>query len=125
MGIDLVSVTDVARSIATFGNRYLDRLYSVDEIAYCLDAAGPETVAERFAARFAAKEALFKVLQWGDRPTDWRSVEVRRNADGSCALVLHNEVSETAKREGYRDFAVSLSHDHGYAAAVVAAWREH
>src|SRR5687768_5865211 len=82
VGIDLVHVTEVARSVATFGTRYLHRLYTPDELAYCLDGGSPAVVAERLAARFAAKEATFKALRWGNRPTDWRAVEVRRSIQG-------------------------------------------
>lgn len=122
VGVDLVSVSDVARSLATFGNRYMNRLYTADEIRYCLAGAGPAVVAERFAARFAAKEATFKALRWGNRPTDWRSVEVRRTPEGWCTLELHDDARRVAEAAGLHEFDVSMSHDGDRATAVVTAW---
>ena len=101
----------------------MDRLYTPDEIQYCLNGAGPAVVAERFAVRFAAKEAAFKALRWGNRPTDWRGVEVRRSDDGWCTLNLHGEVRRVADCAGLSEFDLSMSHDGDHAAAVVAAWQ--
>jgi holo-[acyl-carrier protein] synthase len=123
VGIDLVTVAEVARSVATFGGRYVNRLYTADEIRYCFGGAAPGVVAERLAARFAAKEATFKLLRWGNRPTNWRAVEVRRSSGGWCTLQLHDEVRRIAECAGYSEFNVSLTHDGGLAAAVVTAWR--
>jgi holo-[acyl-carrier protein] synthase len=117
MGADLVEVAQVARSVAVFGPRYLRRVFTDAEAAYCM-SAGPDP-APHLAARFAAKEATAKALRVGDAPFDWRSVEVERLADGSCALRLHGRMRTLATRRGIRAWHVSLSHDGGYAMAVV------
>jgi holo-[acyl-carrier protein] synthase len=103
-----------------FGDRYLTRIYTQGEIAYCGDAVD---AASHFAARFAAKEATFKALragQAGDVAIDWRSVEVVRLADGSPGLRLHGNIDGLARRRGVADLRLSLSHDAGFAVAVVA-----
>jgi len=120
VGVDLVRVADVAASLARFGDRYAARLFTSDERAYCRE---DETrAAERFAARFAAKEATLKVL----RPTeydgiDWRSIEVRRLDEGACEIVLHGEALSLAYRGGIDELSISMSHEADYATATVVA----
>ena len=77
--------------------------------------------AERFAARFAAKEATFKALRPDVPSIDWRSIEVRRHASGWCDVVLHGEAAALAARQGIETLALSMSHDAGCATAVVVA----
>jgi holo-[acyl-carrier protein] synthase len=118
IGLDLVRVADVAASVQAFGERYLRRIYTDDEIAYA--KAGGDRLAERLAARFAAKEAARKVL----RPTDglgYRAVGVVRGDDGAPTLAFDAAAAELARRRGVLDASVSLSHEADYAAAVVVA----
>lgn len=121
VGVDLVLIDEIAHAISTFGDRYLSRVYSPAEIAYCRSAAA--TQAERFAARFAAKEAVLKVLGAPDEGIDWRSIEVDRRADGACSVRLTGRARTLAERARIRDFALSLTHEGGYAAAFVMATR--
>jgi holo-[acyl-carrier protein] synthase len=122
VGVDLVQVGDVADSLKRFGARYTSRLFTEREIHYC--SAQPHLAAERFAARFAAKEATMKVLR--PAPTDalpWRSIEVQRSADGSCEIVLRDEAAALARQRGISWLSVSMSHEREYATAMVAAGR--
>ncbi len=119
VGIDLVPVEEVSRSLERFGRRYVHRLFTPAEAAYC--AADPQTAAERFAARFAAKEAVFKVLHAADEAMDWRCIEVRRNAGGWCDIVLHGPVAALAERSRVTELSLSMSHEAAYATAVVVA----
>jgi holo-[acyl-carrier protein] synthase len=123
VGVDLVSVREIGDSIDRFGARYVERLFTPAEIAYCAVGTTPAGIAERYAARFAAKEAAFKALRYGDRATDWRSVEVVRAPEGWCDLVLHGQALAVAREAGVGGMAVSMSHDGEYAMAVVTAWR--
>ncbi len=120
VGIDLVSVREVARSLERFGERYVRRVFTVREAAYCRAAAG-RAAAARFAVRFAAKEAALKALDPEMRWADWRAIEVRRHASGWCDIVLHGEAAALARRQGIETLALSMSHDGGRAAAVVVA----
>ena len=113
VGIDLVRVSRIAESIRCFGPRFLNRLFTADEQAYA--TADPAVAAERLAARFAAKEATRKALRLGDG-IGWRQIEVRRNPDGACDLVLHDRAAELA---GAAEIALSMSHEGDLATAVV------
>ena len=122
VGVDLVRVGDVAASIARFGDKYTRRLFTDGEITYCLQE--PHLAGERFAARFAAKEATIKVLRLsGTDAIAWRSIEVRRAPEGWCDIILRDGAQSLADRQGITDLAVSMSHEHEYATATVIARR--
>lgn len=120
VGVDLVRVADVRDSLDRFGERYLARVFTEDERAYAM-AASPDVAARRLAARFAAKEAVIKVLRPQDAPA-WTSVEIVRRGDGSCEVRLHGRAAQLAQDAGLGPVAVSLSHEDEYAAASAAAW---
>jgi holo-[acyl-carrier protein] synthase len=122
VGVDVLSVAEVAAALGRFGDRYVRRVFTPHEAAYCR-AAADSVAAARFAARFAAKEAAVKALQPERQWTDWRAVEVRRTKSGSCALVLHGEAASLAARRGIHHLALSMSHEGDLAAAVVVALR--
>jgi holo-[acyl-carrier protein] synthase len=113
VGIDLVQASTVAEALAEHGERYLQRVYTATEIAQC----GGDPL--RLAARFAAKEAAMKVLRPGDAAVPWPSIEVVRDPEGVPVLTLHGPAAELAAGAGIREFAVSLTHEGQYAAAVV------
>ena len=118
VGIDLVQVSRIAESVDQFGDRFLQRVFTDDEIAYARSA--PALTDERLAARFAAKEAAMKVIAAGpDAALPWRDIEVRRLPTGACALRLHGAAAEHARAAGIDELAVSLSHEGDYATAVV------
>ena len=120
VGLDLVAVDSVAEAMRSpHGARYLARIYTDAEVADCRTATGVDP--ERLAARFAAKEAAIKVLQIGDDAVSMRDIEVRREASGRVSLLLHGRAAELAARAGLVDFSVSLTHEGGFAAAVVVA----
>ncbi len=119
VGVDLVEVADVASSLERFGPRYLSRLFTQAELASC--RAGDGYAVDSLAARFAAKEAAVKVLEpSGARPA-WRSIEIRRAKGGACTLALHGQAAQLARAAGLEAFAVSLTHEGPFAAAVVVA----
>ena len=120
VGIDLVSVDSVDESIREHGARYLERIHTERELRDCRTELGP--VAERLAARFAAKEATIKVLRpTPDTAVPWRSIEVVRHSSGWVALELGGQAQALADAAGLHDFALSITHEQGHAAAVVIA----
>ncbi len=119
VGVDVTSVADVAASIDRFGDRYLQRVFTEHELASCPRRSS--TAAAGLAARFAAKEAAIKVLEPDGAMPDWRSMEVRRRASGAVALRLTDRAADLAADAGIRSLAVSLTHERGFAAAVVVA----
>lgn len=119
IGVDVQAIDDVQRSVADFGDRYLDRVYTNHELDSC--RGEPGVAAGSLAARFAAKEAVMKVLDAGDESPEWRSIEVRRRGSGQPEIVLYGTAAELARRKGVEEFSVSLSHDGGVAVATVIA----
>jgi holo-[acyl-carrier protein] synthase len=118
-GIDLVCVEDVRESLRRHADRYLQRVFTEREVADC---GGPESVSpDRLAARFAAKEAARKVLRVDRESVPWRAIEVRREPGGWTELELHGAAAELAERSGMSGFSVSLTHEAGFASAVVIA----
>jgi holo-[acyl-carrier protein] synthase len=119
VGADLIRVRQVADSIDRFGDRYLCRVYTEQEIKSC---GGLQSVAaERLAARFAAKEATIKVLRPTDYQPDWRSMEVQRHPEGWCSITLSGYAATLAAQAGIGELAVSLIHEEDVAGAVVIA----
>jgi len=119
LGIDITQISAIAASIANFGDRFMQRLFSRDEVAYATQV--PALTAQRLAARFAAKEAAIKAFGLSEAGIGWRDIEVTRAADGACALALHRRAATIAAQSGCTQISVSLSHEGDYATAVVAA----
>src|SRR5512135_3665042 len=116
-GIDVVEVPRVAAAIERFGQRFLERIYTQDEIRYCEAKANRM---ERYAARFAAKEAAMKALGTGwNHGVRWRDIEVRRQPGGRPTLVFHGKAAEFAAKLGAKNVALSLSHTAEQAIAQV------
>jgi holo-[acyl-carrier protein] synthase len=122
VGIDVVTVAEVAAALERFGDRYVRCVFTAQEAAYCRGAAGAAAAA-RFAARFAAKEATVLALHPHQRWVDWTAIEVRRCRSGRCALVLHRHAASLAVRRGFEHFELSISHDGDQAVAIVVALR--
>jgi holo-[acyl-carrier protein] synthase len=117
VGIDLVQVSRIAGSIEAFGDRFLRRIFTDREVAYASEA--PLLMAERLAARFAAKEAAKKAFEL--EGIGWTEIEVSRTANGSCDLVLHGAARAAVDALGAYDVALSMSHEGDHATAVVVA----
>jgi holo-[acyl-carrier protein] synthase len=119
VGLDLVSVADVSETLdGPLGGRYLARVYTDGELRDCRIADGIDPA--RLAARFAAKEATLKVLVDADG-VPWRDIEVERTALGAVRITLHGIAAERAADVGMIDLALSVTHEAGFAAAVVVA----
>jgi holo-[acyl-carrier protein] synthase len=119
IGIDLVNVNDVREAIAEHGERYLERVYTADELQDCTRDSEPDP--GRLAARFAAKEATMKVLRCGDEALPWSSIALRKRPGGWPDLELAGEAKRLAQSAGVGELTVSITHEADYAAAVVAA----
>lgn len=120
VGIDLVAVGSVSESIDTYGDAYLQRVFTSDEIEGCRTPDG--LAHERLAARFAAKEAVLKALRVGpDTAIDLRSIELVPDPGGSLRVRLTGTALAYATRSRINDLSVSVTHEDGFAAAVVLA----
>jgi len=117
IGIDLAEVDRIRTAIERHGQRFIERIYTNGEIAYVGRKANRF---ERYAARFAAKEAGMKALGTGwKRGVRWRDFEVANLPSGKPALRLHGEAAAIAARLGVHNIALSLTHTAALGMAVV------
>lgn len=122
VGLDLVRVADVEASLdGEQGHRYLARIFTEREVGDC--TSGDAIDAARLAGRFAAKEATLKVISSGEDGISMRDIEVRREASGRVHLELHGAAAALASSLGVRELALSITHEAGFAAAVVVGTR--
>ena len=116
-GIDIAEVPRVRKAIERFGDRFLQRVFTPGEILYCDSKANR---AERYAARFAAKEAAMKAIGTGwNHGVRWRDCEVTRMPGGRPTLTFHGKAAEFAVKLGVKHAALSLSHTAEQAIAQV------
>lgn len=119
IGLDLCPVERMRQAVERHGERFLRRIFTEDECAYCASRGNPH---ESLAARFAAKEAASKALG-APRGIGWHDVEVVPARPGAREprLVLRGRAAEVAEACGIRTVLVSLTHAEGVAAAVAVA----
>ncbi|MBN1220369.1 MAG: holo-ACP synthase [Anaerolineae bacterium] len=113
VGVDIIEIERVAQSIERFGDRFLKRVYTKTELAYCQGRVGS------LAARWAAKEATAKALGTGIGEVSWQEIEVVGESNGCPALCLHGAAADLAARLGISELAISLSHTRDHAVAFV------
>ena len=112
LGIDIIKVARIAASIERFGERFSKRVLTESERRYVRNR--PET----FAGRWAAKEAVSKVLGLGVRGIGWKDIEVERLPTGQPSIRLHGRAAARADQLGMGRVAVSISHEADYAVAI-------
>ncbi|HEX7289343.1 MAG TPA: holo-[acyl-carrier-protein] synthase [Candidatus Angelobacter sp.] len=116
-GVDIAEVPRIRAAVERFGNRFLERVFTPEEVRYCTAKANP---AERLAARFAAKEAGMKALGTGLRlGITWHDVEVVRQPGGRPAIRFTGKAAEFAERLGCKRAHLSLTHTAEQAMAFV------
>ena len=115
-GIDLVETSRIRHLHAQHGNHFLDRVFTPAEQAYC--AANPKRYFEHLAGRFAAKEAVLKVLGTGWRGgISWTDIEVVKNPSGQPGIHLTGECERIAREMGINQWRLSISHIETHATA--------
>ena len=112
LGIDIVRVERIRAAIGRFGERFSRRVLTERERRYVRDR--PET----FAGRWAAKEAVSKVLGLGVRGIGWKDIEIERMPTGQPAVHLHGRAALRAEQLGMGRIAVSITHESDYAVAI-------
>jgi len=117
MGIDIVEVKRIAAIIESQKERFLRRVYTLDEVAYCERFKNRY---ERYAGRFAVKEAAMKALGTGwSRGVRWVDLEVVRQPGGRPTLIIKGEAKKIADRLGVKSIAISITHTAEQALAQV------
>jgi holo-[acyl-carrier protein] synthase len=117
LGIDLAEVDRIRAAIERYGRRFIERIYTEKEIAYVERKANKY---ERYAARFAAKEAGMKAVGTGwKRGVRWRDFEVTNLPSGRPTLQLHGHAARFAEQLGVRNIALSITHTAAEGMAIV------
>lgn len=117
LGIDLAEVPRIRQSIERFGNKFIDRIFTRREISYVERKANRF---ERYAARFAAKEAGMKAIGTGwRRGVTWRDFEVANLPSGRPTLRLYGKAAEHAANLGVKEINLSMTHTAEQAMAIV------
>ena len=112
LGIDIIRIDRIRAALAKFGDRFSNRVLTPAERAYV--RGRPETM----AGRWAAKEAVSKVLGLGVRGIGWREIEIERLPTGQPSVRLHDRAARRAEQLGMGRIAVSISHEAEYAVAI-------
>jgi holo-[acyl-carrier protein] synthase len=119
IGIDVVEVARIAQAIERQGERFLEKLFTPAERAYC---ESQKNSALHFAARFAAKEAVSKALGTGiGGSAGWLELEITRQPSGAPTIQLHGNAAAFARQNSIIDLQISLTHARDYAAANAIA----
>jgi holo-[acyl-carrier protein] synthase len=112
LGIDIIKVERIAAALRRFGDRFPRRVLTDSEQRYVRNRP------QNFAGRWAAKEAVSKVLGLGVRGVGWRDIEIVRLPTGQPSVTLHGRAHSRAEQLGMGRIAVSISHEGDYAVAV-------
>ena len=116
-GVDIAEVSRIRESVERFGERFLRRVFTEGEIAYCQPKANRY---ESYAARFAAKEAGMKALGTGwNHGVRWRDVEVVRPKGQRPTIQFHGQAAVFAQKLGATNIALSITHTRDQALAHV------
>jgi holo-[acyl-carrier protein] synthase len=117
IGVDLVECARIQHSIDRFGDRFLHRVFTADEIGYSMSMKFP---ARHLAARFAAKEAVSKAFGTGiGKAMGWRNIDVRKKPSGEPFLVFSGPAKDLAKQRGVSAALITLSHTEHHAMACI------
>jgi len=117
-GVDIIEIPRIKQTFDRYGERFLKRGFTPDEIAYCRGRA------PNLAGRFAAKEATMKALGTGVRGVSWKDIEVIRAESGAPSVKLHGRAKARAERLQVVEISLSISHSREFAVAFVVAQRE-
>ena len=116
-GVDIIEIHRIEQVLDRYGERFLNRLFTPNEIDYCKGRA------PNLAGRFAVKEATMKALGTGARGVSWRDIEVVRADSGAPSVKLYGRAENRAERLHVVEISVSISRSREYAVAFVVAQR--
>ena len=116
-GVDIIEIPRIKKTLDRYGERFLKRIFTPDEIAYCRGRS------PNLAGRFAAKEATMKALGTGVRGVGWKDIEVIRAESGAPSVKLHGRAKARADMLKVSELSLSISHSREFAVAFVVAQR--
>jgi holo-[acyl-carrier protein] synthase len=118
-GIDLVDCPRIENMINRHNERFLERIFTAAEQAY---ADSNKNRIEKYAGRFAAKEAILKLMGTGWRgKISWTDIEITNNSSGQPQVALDGEVKKIAEQLGFMQISISITHTANFAIASAVA----
>lgn len=117
VGTDICQLDRIESTYKKFGNKFLRRVLTKNEIKYVI--SNKNNLISRLAGRFAAKEAVSKVLGTGLRGVYFKEIEIIREESGAPIIVLHKRAKQIAEEKYLENFEISISHEREFAIAIV------
>lgn len=121
VGVDIVEICRIEKMLHKWPERFLNRVFTPAEQAYCL---AKSNAAMHLAGRFAAKEAVLKVLGTGLRDVKWTEIEIIRDELGKPQVRLNGKAGMLARKQEISAVLISISHSRAYAVAQALGIKE-
>jgi len=120
IGIDIIEIERIKKSIDTYGDSFLNKIYTKNELDYCL---AKHNKYQHLAARFAAKEAIYKALATGwEKDASWKSMEITNESNGLPVVTFFGKLKEFLSDD--KDIKISLSHSDNYVTCVAIIFKK-
>ena len=120
IGIDIIEIDRIKKSVDTFGEHFLNKVYTKSEIDYCL---AKHNKYQHLAARFAAKEAIYKAIARGwEKEATWKNMEITNEKNGLPVVKLLGKLNQFIGDD--KDIKISLSHSDNYVTAVAIVYKK-
>lgn len=119
IGIDIIEIDRIKESVDKFGDHFLSKIYTPNELEYCLNKHNKY---QHLAARFAAKEAIYKALssEWG-REISWQDIDIMNEPNGLPIAKFSGKLEEFINKD--KDIKISMSHSDNYVACVAIVYK--
>jgi holo-[acyl-carrier protein] synthase len=127
LGTDICEINRIQEACEKYGEKFFNKVFTSSEIDYCVKSK--KHMPQRFAVRFAAKEAAAKALGVGinkigwNKGVNWKDIEVLRDSNGAVSIILFGKAKELESKEKITNWAVSLSHSKDTATATVIGYK--
>jgi holo-[acyl-carrier protein] synthase len=119
IGIDIIEIDRVRESVEKFGDRFLNKIYTQKELDYCLKK---KYKYQHLAARFAAKEAVYKALATGwDEDVSWQNIEISNEPNGMPVVTLQGKLKKFLSKN--KELKISMSHSRDYVACMAIIYK--
>ena len=115
IGVDIVSIGRISKNIDDINDRFINRVYTKDEINYCNKK---KNISHHFAGKLAGKEAVSKALKlsW-EKGINWRDIEIVSEENDIPKVILHGDAKDVSNKRKIKDIQISISHEKDYAVA--------
>ncbi len=120
VGIDIIEIDRIKKSVDDFGDHFLKKVFTQKELDYCLSKSNKY---QHLAARFAAKEAVYKAMASSlHENLTWQSIEISNEPNGLPIVTLHGELNQFLKEK--ESLKISMSHSRDYVACVAIIYKD-